>query len=80
MNRIKSFLKKLFCRHKHNEVICWHWTHGFSDNEIRYLEIQLKCNDCEKYYFAHIRDWNECYKFIEKHKDKEWSDTCNPVL
>lgn len=73
--------KKLFCRHKNNnEVVCWHWTHGWNTNEIRFLEIQLRCNDCGKYHFAYIKDWNECYEFIDKFKDKEWSDTCHPVL
>lgn len=75
-----KFLKKLFCRHKHSEVICWHWTHGYSTYEIRFLEIQLKCKYCGKYHFAEIGDWNECYKFIDKHKDKEWSNICHPVL
>lgn len=40
-------LSKLFCKHKNNNVICWHWTHGVNSNEIRFLEIQLKCNNCE---------------------------------
>lgn len=78
--RVINFFKKLFCRHKNNEVICWHWTHGWSTYEIRFLEIQLRCKDCGKYHFAEIRDWKECYKFIEKYKDKEWSDTCQSVL
>ena len=77
---MKRFLKQLFCKHKNNEVICWHWTHGLNDNEIRFLEIQLKCKNCGKYYFAQIRDWNECEKFIAKHKDKFWSGNCQPVL
>lgn len=77
---MKDFLKKLFCKHEHNEVVCYHWTHGLYDNEIRFLEIQLKCKDCGKYHFVYIHNWDKCYKFIEKHKDKEWSDTCHPVL
>ena len=67
---MKKFFKQLFCRHKNSEVICWHWTHGWNDNEIRFLEIQLRCKNCGKYYFAQIKDWNECDKFISKHKDK----------
>lgn len=70
----------LFCKHKNSEIVCQHWTHGYNSNEIRYLEIQLKCNDCEKYYFGYIYDWNECYKFTYKYKDKEWSKSCKPVL
>ena len=78
--RIIYFFKKLFCKHKNNDVVCWHWTHGYNANEIRFLEIQLRCKDCGKYHFAEIRDWKECYKFIEKYKDKQWSDACQPVL
>ena len=73
-------LSKLFCKHRNSEIICWHWTHGVSTNEIRFLEIQMKCNDCGKYYFRYIYDWDECYKFTYKYKDKEWSDSCKPVL
>ena len=74
-----SLLKKMFCRHKHNEVVCWHWTHGPSTYEIRFLQIQLKCKDCGKYHFAYIKDWKECYKFIDKHKYKECSNTCQAL-
>ena len=34
-----NILKKIFCRHKNNEIVCWHWTHGQNANEIRFLEI-----------------------------------------
>ena len=27
-----NFIKKLFCKHKNSEVICWHWTHGPIDD------------------------------------------------
>ena len=77
---IKVMLSKLSCKHKNSEIVCWHWTHGANMNEIRFLEIQLKCNDCGRYYFRYIYDWNKCYKFIDKYKDKEWSDNCKPVL
>lgn len=72
--------KGLFCKHANNEVVCWHWTHGIDTNEVRFLEIQLKCNDCGKYHFAYIYDWNKCDKFISEHKDKFWSSNCQPVL
>lgn len=75
-----STLKQLICKHKNNEVVCWHWTHGISTYEIRFLEIQMRCKDCSKYHFKYIRDWNECKKFISKHKNKQWSDECKPVL
>ena len=78
--RMMHLVKRLFCKHTNSEVVCWHWTHGWSTYEIRFLEIQLRCNDCGKYYFAEIRDRDECYKFIARHKDKRWSETCRPVL
>ena len=74
---MKEFLKKLFCRHKNSEVVCWHWTHGWNTYETKFIEVQLRCKNCGKYRLAEIRDRNECYKFIEKYKDKEWSDTCH---
>ena len=73
-------INKLFCRHKNSRVICWHWTHGANTNEIRFLEVQLRCNDCGKYYFRYIYDWEECYNFTYKYKDKEWSESCRPIL
>ena len=65
---MKNLFKKMFCRHKNSEVICWHWTHGCNTNLPRFLEIQFKCNDCGKYYFAYIRDMDKCRKFVEEHK------------
>lgn len=75
-----NFFKKLFCKHKNSEVICWHWTHGPNMNEPRFLEIQLKCNNCGKYYFTTIRECMDCNEFISIYKDKQWSTTCRPVL
>ena len=23
-----NILKKIFCKHKNNGIVCWHWTHG----------------------------------------------------
>ena len=77
---MKNFIKRLFCKHENNEVVCWHWTHGLYDNEIRFLEIQLKCNDCGKYHFKYIYDWDECYKFIAENQNTRWSGDCKPVL
>ena len=37
---MKGFLRKILCKHKNSEVICWHWTHGPNGNDIRFLEIQ----------------------------------------
>lgn len=71
---------KIFCRHKNGEVVCWHLTHGINDNKILFLEIQLKCVECGRYYFRYIWDWGECEEFISKHKDKRWSENCKPVL
>lgn len=77
---MKEFIKKLFCKHKNNEVVCWHWTHGWCDNETSFVETQLKCKDCGKYHFVEIRGWDKCKVFISEYKDKIWSDTCKPVL
>ena len=75
-----NFLRKLFCKHKNSEIICWHWTHGQNGNNVRFLEIQEKCNECGKYYFSYIKDWNKFDKFISKHPDKQWSSVCKPIL
>ena len=75
-----KILRKLFCRHKNSEIICWHWTHEQNGNDIRFLEIQEKCNECGKYYFRYIKDWNKCDKFISKYPDKQWSSSCKPIL
>ena len=80
MRWLINYIRSCFCKHENSEVICWHWTHGYNTSEIRFLEIQMRCNDCGKYYFVEIRDWNKCYEFIEKYKDKQWSCTCKPVL
>ena len=73
-------MKCLFCLHKNNEVICWHWTHGWSTNEPRFLQIQLRCKKCGKYHFLDIQDPRKCNEFTYKYADKEWSDICKPVL
>lgn len=65
-------LKKLFCRHKNSEVICWYWVHCNNSYGERILEIQSKCNNCDKYYFWYIYQINEYYKFINMYPDKEW--------
>lgn len=69
-------LKQLFCKHKNNEVICWHWIQ--SNNTI--IEIQLKCLKCDKYCFKYIKGWNKCKVFMTKYIDKQWSENCRPVL
>jgi hypothetical protein len=75
-----NFIKKLFCKHKNSEVICWHWTHGPNGNDIRYLEIQRKCSDCGRFFFSYIENRNDCEKFVSKYPDKQWSNKCKPVL
>lgn len=77
----------MFCEHKNSEVVCWHWTHGFITNKTTFtsstlgnIEVQYKCKDCGKYYFRHIENWLKCEEFATKYKDKQWSDTCKPVL
>lgn len=76
----EGILRKLFCRHKLNEVVCWHWTHGRIGNNIRFLQIQVRCKKCGKLHFKYIYDWNKCEAFIKCHKDTEWSDKCKPIL
>ena len=75
-----NFFKKLFCKHKNSEVVCWHWTHGQIGNDPIFLEIQRKCLNCGKYYFEYIRDQRKYDEFVERYSDKEWSSMCNPVL
>lgn len=75
-----KLIKRLFCRHRNNDVVCLHCTHGPNANEIRHLEIQLKCNNCGKYHFRYIYNLDKCEAFISKHKDKFWSSNCKPVL
>ena len=75
---MKRFLEKMFCKHKNSEVVCWHWTHSLTSTKI--IEVQYKCNDCGKYHFKGIEKWSECREFAAKYKDKQWSDTCKPVL
>lgn len=65
-------IKQLCCKHKNTEVLCWHWTHGMTGNEIRFLEIQEKCLDCGKGFLKYMRDWGECEKFALSHPDKRW--------
>ena len=85
---MKNYLKKIFCKHKNNELVCWHWTHGFITNKttttltssIGNIEVQYRCEDCGKYYFRHIENWLKCEEFATKYKDKQWPDTCKPVL
>ena len=75
-----NIIKKLFCKHKNNEVVCWHWTHGSNDNYYRFIEVQRRCKDCGKYYFRYIQDEEKCDEFAYDYYDKQWSDTCKPVL
>lgn len=73
-------LKQILCRHKENDVICWHWTHGVNGNEPRFIEIQLKCKNCHKYHFTYIKDRLKCVEFSKRYSEKEWSDKCKPML
>ncbi len=77
---MKKLLRRLFCKHESNEVVCWHWVNSFMDDDAHFLEVQVKCNNCSKYHFQYIRGWDECCKFMSEHKDKQWSETCEPVL
>ena len=73
-------IKKLICRHKNNEVVCWNWTHGLNGNHYRFIEVQRLCKDCGKYYFRHIQDEEKCDEFADAYYDKQWSDTFKAIL
>ena len=71
----------LFCKHKNSEIICWHRVHPLYGKYPTVIEYQTKCNECNKYFirwFPLNVKWIQ--SFIDTYKDKEWSDTCNPVL
>lgn len=72
-------IKQLFCRHKVNQVVCWHYTHGSAGNEITHIEAQLQCCRCGKYWGALSRNPEDFEYFKENLMDKYWSDTCKPV-
>ena len=56
------------------------FANNMREKDISHTSKELRCKECGKYYFAEIRDWNKCDKFIAKHKDKFWSGNCQPVL
>ena len=72
-------INQLFCRHKVNQVVCWHYTHGSAGNEISYIEVQIKCKKCGKYGIIEIKDTECQLGFISTYDDKYWSDTCKPM-
>lgn len=69
-------IKQLFCRHRNNQVICWHYAHGSNDNEITHIEAQLQCHRCGKYWITLVRDLEDFNFFEENYMSKYWSDTC----
>lgn len=72
-------IKQLFCRHRNNQVICWHYTHGSNGNEITHIETQLQCHRCGKYWITLVRDPEDFDFFEENYIDRYWSDTCKPI-
>lgn len=72
-------IKQLFCRHKTNQVMCWHYTHGDNGNETAHIEVQLQCCRCGKCWIALSRNPEDFEYFKENLMDKYWSDTCKPV-
>ena len=80
-------IKQFFCIHDLHiytiddiEVVCWNWTHGEPDVYPAFIGIQLKCKKCGAYYLRCINDSKLYDDFIERYKDKQWSDTCKPVF
>lgn len=76
----KAKLKKIFCKHRKSKIICWHWTHGPNGDEPRFIEVQLKCDICGKYYFIDIKNLSKCETFSKIYFNKEWSINCKPIL
>lgn len=76
---MKELFRKLFCRHKDNNVICWHWTHGITSHEPPFLEVLLRCKTCGKYQFTTIQDPKRFDEFVSTYAEKEWADTYKPV-
>ena len=76
---LKKWIKQIFCSHKNNEVVCWHWTHGYTMLGVRHIELQVRCKDCGKYRYLYIFDQNVCKDFEQRYKEKQWSDKCQPV-
>ena len=76
---MKDFLKRLFCKHKNSEVVCWH---EVRDYDMFWIAIQFKCNDCGKYYFDYIMgdDKNKCERFMKEYADKRYSEDCKMVI
>lgn len=77
--KLKEKIKTLFCLHKNGEVVCWHYVHPNHGYYTTIIEVQLKCDNCGKYYIRYVypKDFEE---FVGKNKDKQWSDTCKPIL
>lgn len=73
---MREFFKRLFCLHKDNDVVCWHWTHGVIGYDPLFLEVLLRCKICGKYHFMYIQDPAEYDEFISTYANKEWADTC----
>lgn len=67
---IKLKLKQLFCKHKDNDVVCWQWTHGASNNEYGHIVAQLECKRCGRLYFAFEKDRRFCDEFASVFSDK----------
>lgn len=63
-----NILKKIFCRHKNNEIVCWHWTHGqavLEEPETENYRMSDICKDRET-----LRPKYE--QFIQTERGKEW--------
>lgn len=52
MAKIKSFFKRLFCRHAY-QTKRWHWFHGATAMEPRRMEVELYCCLCGKTMFIY---------------------------
>lgn len=72
-------IRNLFCVHRDNDVICWHYIHPNYGYYTTLIEVQLQCKKCGEYHIKYVypKDFDE---FVNKNKDKQWSNTCKPVI
>lgn len=70
MGKNINFLKRLFCKHKNREMLRWHYTHGYNGMEPSFIEIEYRCNDCEKIFYRALH--NNMKEFAKKHENKRY--------
>ena len=56
---------KLFCKHKNNRILRWHYVH-YPDYEPIIIEAELFCQDCGKKFYVYEKS-PERYIIWEKY-------------